>query len=101
MKATPGHEHDLPAKEQATVTKVQLLSALEQIEILYELIDTLKLELRSEQQKLQELERELVCTNQELFTVSSLEQISLARAKALARAIWQTNKSTSDSLAAI
>ncbi|PSB26926.1 hypothetical protein [Chlorogloea sp. CCALA 695] len=93
------HEQDLQAAKQATAAEERLLSTLEQIEILHEVIETLNLGLRYKEQQLQELEQELIDTNQELWTTFSLEQISLAQAKALARTIWQTNKSTSDSLA--
>ncbi len=98
-KAMQRNEQDLQAAEQATTTEERLLSALEQMEILHEVIKTLNLGLRYKDQQLQELEQELIDTNQELCTAASLEQITLDRAKALARTIWQTNESTSDSLA--
>ena len=92
------HNPDLQA-EQTRATEEKLLSTLEQIEILHEVVKTLNLESRYQKQQLQELEQELIYTNQELCTALQLENINFAQVKALARTILKSNKSTRDSLA--
>lgn len=64
------HKPEHQAAEQTTVSEEKFLAALEQIEIFREVLESLNLELRYQEQQLLELEQELIDTNQQLCTCS-------------------------------
>lgn len=87
----PRHEQE---RQEAQTERLR-----EQVEFQGELVESLKLKLRYQEQELQEAEQELVYTNRDLCNALILEGVCLETAKELAKTILKSKKSVSESLA--
>ena len=85
--------------ERLLAAQDELELSREQIEFWRELVDSLNLELRDKEQRIQQVEQELMYTNQELCNAFMLQKLEPDEAIEFAQKILQNQKSVSESLA--
>ena len=96
------HQQERQIAEQTTATDSRVLDTQDEIKLLRDKVESLNLELRYNEQQLQEVEQELKHTNYELCQLScalAAQRLTLDEAKEIAKNILANGKPSRESLA--